>query len=288
MKIQIEPKKETSMEKFTYISYEEYQTTIPKAPYDVRLSDVKDFIQKQSADLEYHFKTKNNKGDIVEVEVTNDDQPIPLLEGRIVVKTILKETKVTFQIIDEDKRKIEIFLNLMDFDSTIPISSKKPKTLEDVKRTIPDDMQNFLKNGQNIKFFFEEEQDDVGFVKKEIFQDSTEVPLVESTDGSKVIKCWIMISSDLSEKFELRQRRIEMPVICVVLLLYFIISVYLCIQSLLSREIKEGEERNIVKDVVGLMFIILLLLMGTVPFGGLIIAFIKTMEYKFLKKYLLK
>ena len=277
------------MEKFTYISYEEYQTTIPKAPYDVRLSDVKDFIQKQSADLEYHFKTKNNKGDIVEVEVTNDDQPIPLLEGRIVVKTILKETKVTFQIIDEDKRKIEIFLNLMDFDSTIPISSKKPKTLEDVKRTIPDDMQNFLKNGQNIKFFFEEEQDDVGFVKKEIFQDSTELPLVESTDGSKVIKCWIMISSDLSEKFQLRQRRIEMPVICVVLLLYFIISVYLCIQSLFLQETKEGGEgRNIIVAVGFMLIIILLILMGALPLGGLICAFIKTIEYKFLKKYLLK
>ena len=286
MKIQIEPKKETSMEKFTYISYEEYQTAIPKAPNNVRLSDVKDFIRKQSADLEYYFKTKNNKGDIIEIEITNDDQPIPLLEGKIDVKTIMKETEVTFQIIDESKMIIEEYL---DFDATIPISSKKAKTLEDVKRTIPDDMQNFLKKGQSIKYFFEEEQDDMGFVKKEIFLDCTEVPLVESTDGSKVIKCWIMISSDLSKKFKLRQQGIEKPAVAIVLLMFIIIDVCLCILMYYSRETKnDGEGRDIVKDVVGLMFIIPFLLILNMGFLQLIFAFLKMMEFRFLKKYLLK
>ena len=51
MKIQIEPKKETSKEKFTYISYLKLQSAIPKAPENVRLSDVKNFIQKQHADF---------------------------------------------------------------------------------------------------------------------------------------------------------------------------------------------------------------------------------------------
>ena len=197
------------MEKFTYISYEKYQSAIPKAPEDVKLSHVKDLIQQPSAGLEYYFKTMDNIGDIIEVEITSDDQFIPLLEGRIDVKTILKETKVTFQIIDEAKEKIESYL---DFDSTIPISSKKPKTLEDVKRTIPDYVQNFLKNGKSIKYFFEEQQDDVGLVNKELFLDSAEVPLVESEDGSKVIKCLIMISSDLSMKYKLRQNSVEKPV----------------------------------------------------------------------------
>ena len=286
MKIQIEPKKETSMEKFTYISYEEYQTAIPKAPNNVRLSDVKDFIRKQSADLEYYFKTKNNKGDVIEIEITNDDQPIPLLEGSIDVIAILKETEVTFRFIDEAKERIEYYL---DFDTTIPISSKKTKTLEDVKRTIPDDIQNFLKNGKSIKFFFREEMDNIGFVKKELFLDSAEVPLVESSNGRKMIQCWIMISSDLSKKFKLRQQGIEKPAVAIVLLMFIIIDVCLCILMYYSRETKnDGEGRDIVKDVVGLMFIIPFLLILNMGFLQLIFAFLKMMEFRFLKKYLLK
>ena len=286
MKIQIEPKKETSMEKFTYISYEEYQTAIAKAPKDVRLSDVKDCIQEASADLEYYFMTKNNKGDIIDIEIINDDQPIPLLEGGIEVKTIPKETKVTFQIIDETKMKIEEYL---DFDTTIPISSKKTKTLEDVKRTIPDDIQNFLKNGKSIKFFFREEMDNIGFVKKELFLDTAEVPLVESTDGSKVIKCWIMISSDLSKKFKLRQQGVRGPAATIVFLMCIVIDVYLCILIYYSRDTKnDGEGRDIVKDVVWMLLIIPSLLIVNIPILKLIFSFLKMMEFKFLKKYLLK
>ena len=286
MKIQIEPKKETSMEKFTYISYEEYQTAIAKAPKDVRLSDVKDCIQEASADLEYYFMTKNNKGDVIEIEIINDDQPIPLLEGSIKVKTISKKTKVNFQIIDEAKMKLDSFL---EFDSTIPISSKKPKTLEDVKRTIPDYIQNFLKNGQCIKYFFEEEQDDVGFVRKELFLDSAEVPLVESADGRKTIQCWIMISSDLSQKFNLQRLRIEGPVGAIVLLMCMIIDVFLLIQIHNSRETNRGEEgRNIMVEIIGMLFFLLLILVGNVPFLGLIYRFLKTMEFTFLKRHLLK
>ena len=285
MKIQIEPKKETSMEKFTYISYEEYQTAIAKAPKDVRLSDVKDCIQEASADLEYYFMTKNNKGDVIEIEIINDDQPIPLLEGSIKVKTISKKTKVNFQIIDEAKMKLDSFL---EFDSTIPISSKKPKTLEDVRKAIPDYMQNFLKNGKSVKYFFEEEKEDVGFVKKELFQDSVEVPLV-TDDGRKTIQCWIMISSDLSEKFQLRRNRIEMPVICMILLMCFIINVGLFIKIFFIDEtfVKEGKFKVGVPFILMPLSIIIFLLADFLIFGIMFLLF-KKFEFKFLEKHLLK
>ena len=234
--------------------------------------------------------TRDKDGNVIDIEITSDDQPIPLLEGRIEVTTILKETKVTFQIIDDAKEKLENFwqTDLFDFDTTIPISSKKPKTLEDVRRTIPDHMQNFLKNGKSIKYFFEEEQDDVGFVKKELFLDSAEVPLVESTDESKVIKCWIMISSDLSKKFKLRQQFLERPVLAIVFLMCIIIDVYLCIQVYYSRESIEGEEGRNMKDVVKMLIVIPPLLIANYLALVPICAFLKMMEYEFLKKYLLK
>ena len=86
MKIQIEPKKDTSNEKFTYISYEEYQTAIPKAPNDVRLSDVKDFIQKQSADLEYYSRQRTTKETSLKLRLPMMINPFHCLKERLMSK----------------------------------------------------------------------------------------------------------------------------------------------------------------------------------------------------------
>ena len=287
MKIQIEPKKETSKEKFTYISYQKYESAVPKAPENVRLSDVKDFIQKQNTDLEYYFKTKDNKGKIIDVEVTNDDQPIPLLEGMIEVETIPKETEVYFQIVDEAKKKIEKYLN---FDTTIPISLKKPKTLEDVRKAIPDYMQKFLNNGKSIKYFFEEEKENVGFVKKELFLDSAEVPLVELMDGSEVIECWIMISSDLSEKFKFRQKCLQYPVISTVFLVWILtqfgLGIFLYVNKMPANT-RENTDVRIMAFIVFLVVQMSFILLTSLP-TLLFLQFLYKMEGKFLKKHLLK
>ena len=285
MKIQIEPKKETSKEKFTYISYQKYESAVPKAPENVRLSDVKDFIQKQNTDLEYYFKTKDNKGKIIDVEVTNDDQPIPLLEGMIEVETIPKETEVYFQIVDEAKKKIEKYLN---FDTTIPISLKKPKTLEDVRKAIPDYMQKFLNNGKSIKYFFEEEKENVGFVKKELFLDSAEVPLVELMDGSEVIECCIMISSDLSEKFKFRQKCLQYPVLSTAFLVWILANIGLGFYLYLNK--MPVNTHIDVRNMAFVFFLLVqiafnLLILLPVP---LFLQFLYEMEGKFLKKHLLK
>ena len=285
MKIQIEPKKETSKEKFTYISYLKLQSAIPKAPENVRLSDVKNFIQKQHADLEYYFKTKNNKGKIIEVEVTNDDQPIPLLEGMIKLKTIPKETKVYFQIIDENQETIEDYL---DFNGTIPISSNKLKTLEDVKSLIPDYIQKFLNNGKSVKYFFEEEQEDVGYVKKELFLDSAEVPLVELTNRTKVIECYIMISSDLSEKFKFRQKCLQYPVLSTVFLLWVLANIgfgfFLYFNKMPANTDVPVRSMAIMAFLLVQIAFILLTLLPVLIF----LQFLYKMEGKFLKKHLLK
>ena len=287
MKIQIEPKKETSKEKFTYISYQKYESAVPKAPENVRLSDVKDFIQKQNTDLEYYFKTKDNKGKIIDVEVTNDDQPIPLLEGMIEVETIPKETEVYFQIVDEAKKKIEKYLN---FDTTIPISLKKPKTLEDVRKAIPDYMQKFLNNGKSIKYFFEEEKENVGFVKKELFLDSAEVPLVELMDGSEVIECCIMISSDLSEKFKFRQKCLQYPVISTVFLVWILtqfgLGIFLYVNKMPANT-RENTDVRIMAFIVFLVVQMSFILLTSLP-TLLFLQFLYKMEGKFLKKHLLK
>ena len=287
MKIQIEPKKETSKEKFTYISYQKYESAVPKAPENVRLSDVKDFIQKQNTDLEYYFKTKDNKGKIINVEVTNDDQPIPLLEGMIEVETIPKETEVYFQIVDEAKKKIEKYLN---FDTTIPISLKKPKTLEDVRKAIPDYMQKFLNNGKSIKYFFEEEKENVGFVKKELFLDSAEVPLVELMDGSEVIECCIMISSDLSEKFKFRQKCLQYPVISTVFLVWILtqfgLGIFLYVNKMPANT-RENTDVRIMAFIVFLVVQMSFILLTSLP-TLLFLQFLYKMEGKFLKKHLLK
>ena len=224
MKIEIEPNKEiTVFEKgYTYISYRYFQSTIPKAPENVRLSDVKDFIQEENIyfkchNFEYYFMTRDKDGNVIDIEITNDDQPIPLLEGVIEVKTIQKKTEVQFRIIDKTKRWVAQYL---DFVETIPISLKKPKTLETVKMAIPDYVQKFLKNGKSVKYFFE-----YGYVRKELSLDSAEVPVIELTDGRKAILCWIMISPDLCQKFHYRQNCFWYSVTCLGFLLCIIMII---------------------------------------------------------------
>ena len=141
MKIQIEPRKDImeikpSLDKVTYVSYLSYQAVIPKAPEDVRLSDVKNAFPEKT-DLEYHFKTKDLAGNTIFVEVDSYDQPIPLLDGEIKVETVPKQTEVCFRILDENRTRIINFYNYSLEHGVIPISMKKSKTLADVKEALP-------------------------------------------------------------------------------------------------------------------------------------------------------
>ena len=113
MKIQIEPKKDImdikpSVKKVTYVSYLSYQAAIPKAPEDVRLSDVKNAFPEE-VDLEYHFETNDLAGNPISVEVDNNYQPIPMIDGEIKVETVPKQTEVCFRILDENRRRIKNF-----------------------------------------------------------------------------------------------------------------------------------------------------------------------------------
>ena len=101
MTIQIEPRKDImeikpSLDKVTYVSYLSYQAVIPKAPEDVRLSDVK-IAFPEEADLEYHFETKDLAGNPISVEVDNNYQPIPMIDGEIKVETVPKKLKFAFK-----------------------------------------------------------------------------------------------------------------------------------------------------------------------------------------------
>ena len=75
----------------------------------MKLSDVKNaFPETEKPNLEYYFKTKNDSGNIVLIEVYNDDQSIPLLDGMIKVETAPKKTEVCFRIRDETKQAWKI------------------------------------------------------------------------------------------------------------------------------------------------------------------------------------
>ena len=202
MKIQIEPRKDimeikSSLNKVTYLSYLSYQAVIPKAPEDVRLSDVKNAFPEKT-DLEYHFKTKDLAGNTIFVEVDSYDQPIPLLDGEIKVETVPKQTEVCFRILDENRTRIINFYNYSLEHGIIPISMKKSKTLADVKEALPTVLQTAfkVKDGKSVKYFFETENDEIGLCKKELVRDTDVVPVIEGKDK---IKCWIMVSPDVSE-----------------------------------------------------------------------------------------
>ena len=205
MKIQIEPRKDImeikpSLDKVTYVSYLSYQAAIPKAPEDVRLCDVK-IAFPEEADLEYHFETKDLAGNSISVEVDNNYQPIPLIDGEIKVETVPKQTEVCFRILDENRRRIKNFYFGHLGHSIIPISRKKSKTLGDIKEAVPTFVQKLIKDGRRIKYFFERSDSNIGICKKELVYDTDEVPIV---DGEKDITCWIMVSPDVCEKLTLR------------------------------------------------------------------------------------
>ena len=99
MKIQIEDI-EPPLQNFTYLSYNvakqgkeiSYQVVIPKAPLSVCLEDVKQAIKWSSLEKSgnnnnefYYFKTKDSEGNIVEVVVNDNSEPIPLLDGMVVL-----------------------------------------------------------------------------------------------------------------------------------------------------------------------------------------------------------
>ena len=218
MKIQIEPRKDiidikpVSLEKITYVSYQHYQVVIPKAPEDVRLSDVKNTLGRKD-DLEYHFKTKDLDGKIITIEVESNNQPIPLLDGEIKVETVVKQTEVCFRIMDEQHRSVMKNLQYGHLEhGIIPISMKKSKTLADVKDTIPAFLKEAFQDGKSIKYFFEWYDNDIGFSRKELVHDTQEVP------GSRKIKCWIMVSSDVCEKLSQRTKFI------------LLMTLYFCLQ----------------------------------------------------------
>ena len=199
MKIQLETREENADKpNFTYISYSNYKAVIPKAPEHVRLSDIKDaFLEK--ADLEYYFKTKNNSGKIISIEVDKNDQAIPLLDGAIKVETFPKKTEVCFRLRDQERfRIINYYFGSLDH-GIIPKSAKKPKTLGDVRKVVPTFLQQIFKGGKTIKYFFE---DNANGERKELILDSEELPTI---NGRKTIICWIMVSQDIGKK--LSQRR---------------------------------------------------------------------------------
>ena len=252
---------------------------------------MKGFIQEENIyfnyyDFEYYFMTEDNDGNIIEMEITNDDQPVPLLEGIIEVETVRKETKVHYHIIDRNKR---ILTDYMGFYGTIPISLKKPKTLEAVKKSIPDHVQKFLKNGKSVKYFFQND-----FVRKELFQDSEEVPVIQLEDGRKMIQCWIMISSDLSEKFYYRQNFFWNLVTCIGFLLCIIMNVMICIFWYYDSKGKPGPYAKgegyliVFLDFMAVFLSRLIALAGATAFaGGFLFCFFISIE-SFLKKLWLK
>ena len=200
MKIQIEPRKDiidikpASLEKITYVSYLHYQVVIPKAPEDVRLSDVKNTLGRKD-DLEYHFKTKDLDGKIITIEVGSNNQPIPLLDGEIQVETVVKQTEVCFQIIDEKHKRVIKNLQFGHLEhGIIPISNMKSKTLADVKKVLPAFLKEAFNEGKSIRYFFKSYDNDIGYFKKELVHDTQEVPRREK------IRCWIMVSPDVCEK----------------------------------------------------------------------------------------
>ena len=240
MKIQIEEDKDlssSSLEKITLISYKikagkekkSYQAAIPKALEDVQLSDVKQAVPTSFSKpkLEYHFKTKDNEGNDTFIEVIDNLQAIPTLDGEIVVEAIPNETEVCFQIINDMEERFDEMRTLHKH-GIIPISMKKSKTLKDVKNAIPVSLQKFLKNGESVKYFFDENKDDVGLVKKELILESSEVP--NSEEGYK-IKCYIMVSKDLSKKLSVQKYFIVTLVallnLFVIFTLFFLIPYYL-------------------------------------------------------------
>ena len=206
MKIQIEPRKDiidikpASLEKITYVSYLHYQVVIPKAPEDVRLSDVKNTLGRKD-DLEYHFKTKDLDGKIITIEVASNNQPIPLLDGEIKVETVVKQTEVCFRIMDEKHKNVIKNLQFGHLEhGMIPISNMKSKTLANVKEVLPAFLQKAFQEGKNIRYFFTWYDPDIGYFKKELVHDTQEVP------GSKKIRCWIMVSPDVCDKLSQRTK----------------------------------------------------------------------------------
>ena len=204
MKIQIEPRKDIidikpSLEKITYVSYQSHREVIPKVPEDVRLIDVKNAFP-ETADLEHYYKTKDSIGNIIYIEVDNEKQSIPLLDGTIELETVPKTTKVEYRILDEKRNWITNFrLFHRQVYGVIPISMKKSKTLKDVKEAVPDFLQKPLQDGKSIKYLFEDETINDGVIKTELILDSEEIPVIK--DREKII-CWIKISADVFKKLK--------------------------------------------------------------------------------------
>ena len=202
MKIQIEPRKDIidikpSLEKITYVSYQNIQEVISKAPEDVKLSDVKNALP-ETADLEHYYKTKDSIGNIIHIEVDNDNQSIPLLDGMIEVETFPRNTQVEFRIRDEYRNKIRSFCFAQpQICGVVPISMKKSKTLKDVKEAIPAFVRKIFEEGKSIKYFFRKDTANHGIIHKELILDTEEIPFIE---GKETIICWIKVSSDVSQK----------------------------------------------------------------------------------------
>ena len=197
-----EPRKDVidikqSLEKITYISYLTYKAVIPKPPEDVRLCDVKNAFPL-NVNLEYYFKARDSTGNIIYTEIDDDKQSIPLLDGMIILETVPSETKVYFQILDETRYEIKRFYWGPHLRyRAIPKSVKKSKTLKDVKKAIPGFLQEIFNEGKSIRYFFNEDNVDDGLIKKELFLDFEEIPVIEGRDD---IICSIIVSPDVRKK----------------------------------------------------------------------------------------
>ena len=219
MKIQIEPRKDIidikpSLEKITYVSYQSHREVIPKVPEDVRLIDVKNAFP-ETADLEHYYKTKDSIGNIIYIEVDNDNQSIPLLDGTIELETVPKITKVEYRILDEKRNWITNFrLFHRKVYGVIPISMKKSKTLKDVKEAVPNFLQKTLQDGKSIKYLFEDETINHGVIKTELFLDFEEIPIIKERE--KII-CWIKVSSDVCKKLKQRTNLLRLKILLSIL-----------------------------------------------------------------------
>ena len=138
------------------------------------------------------FTIKDSKGDIDEILVESNDEPIPLIDGMVVLSNF-KEIEVCYQLIDDCGNRIDAN-KWHHFHGVIRIPSlKTPIKLENVKRAIPSDYKELL-DGEPARYLFTE-----GLVKKELINDLSEISI---PNEEKKIKCQIMLSQNSIKKFD--------------------------------------------------------------------------------------
>ena len=229
---------------YTYVSYivekdgekTKYQVVISKAPASVRLQDVKEVIKMHGLEefengcvhigKYYFFTSKDSEGNIHEIRVTNDNEPIPLFDGMIVLSH-KHVVEVCYQLIDYCGNRIDENRSGHQHGMIRLPSLKIPVTLEDVKRVMPLYIKNIL-DGENARFLFMEDDATNGLVKKELIIDFSEISVPEK---EKKIKCQIMLTQNSIKKYH-HQRLCEVKLysklimrnLCIFLVLFISIG----------------------------------------------------------------